>query len=361
MSIIKIVGRLPSGFSYARNMELILPFVEYSKRYRNCANEQRKHKIYTRWLAETRRRCKDSNDNGACCRKFTKVVSFKKLLDNESERLNSQSKRYNKSVDNNDNNDDGNDGDDDDGDDDDGDDDDGDDDDGDDDDGNDNYENDEDKDSGIDDDGGETLKRGTTNFYKNSCDAKNTMKYKKINDSNVDRASDVVNCAIDVVECNLADYKVDAVDNANRVLHELCDFCFRRNIDRREACIYCLFPLNLSSAAECELGTYVLLSVCYWEQQGEVDADANCFVVWKERMRVAWLLNNDANVAQKTYTFTSLPNLRCVQCRHAVVVPLSLCKKQNRISNKDFTFNLFCKICLFPLFAIKYKQIDTVF
>ncbi|QEI03659.1 hypothetical protein [Rachiplusia nu nucleopolyhedrovirus] len=129
-----------------------------------------------------------------------------------------------------------------------------------------------------------------------------------------------------------------------------CEFCYtKQHTKSSQFCGKCFFPLSLEKNIGQELSTYSIISVCFYEQlldEQENYTDITCStnrLVWQERLRFTWCMYESTSKLYK------IDLLQCIQCCAAVH-----CKQYNlrEVYYSSFSFNLFCKYCLFPLFKI---------
>ncbi|UJZ89053.1 ac52 [Erannis ankeraria nucleopolyhedrovirus] len=125
---------------------------------------------------------------------------------------------------------------------------------------------------------------------------------------------------------------------------DVCDFCYANVIKNSVVCRHCLFPLRTNFIDE-ELAMYTLLSVCYYEENYIKNnfQDQNSRNVWKQRLIMTWKMYDNCVNENKIYNVTQD---KCMQCGDA-----NSCI-DGRFEKRNFSFNLFCKTCLFPLFQI---------
>ena len=117
-------------------------------------------------------------------------------------------------------------------------------------------------------------------------------------------------------------------------------------------CTTCFFPLfSCTSLCVTDLKIFALLSVCYWESVHNGSFSDNLYVVWRERIRIAWNCETDNGNFFRHCEFIVKP-VRCVQC--------GLECSENDIKNlmvcRDFNFRLFCEQCLFPKFVCIHHE-----
>ncbi|ABF47373.1 ac52-like protein [Clanis bilineata nucleopolyhedrovirus] len=124
---------------------------------------------------------------------------------------------------------------------------------------------------------------------------------------------------------------------------KVCDFCCHVNTNAT-FCKECLFPLcsgsGKSDAVDDEMIMYWLISVSFWELNS--DNSLASMNVWRQRLKITWQMNHNF------YKMYTVIYRNCVQCH-------KLCENVYFRTNQ-FSFKLFCKDCLFPLFIIKTSQ-----
>ncbi|QYC92718.1 AC52 [Trabala vishnou gigantina nucleopolyhedrovirus] len=141
-----------------------------------------------------------------------------------------------------------------------------------------------------------------------------------------------------------------------------CDYCYMVTNDcKGVACDYCFFPFYEHLLMDKELATYVLLSACFYQENYVYRNNQEAPVlVWIMRLKLNWQMfadNNNYNNYNVDNTAKKNDNKRykiivkkCVQCDSI---------NDNVVVNStyvDFTLNIFCYKCLFPLFIIEYLQ-----
>ncbi|AGR56792.1 ac52 [Hemileuca sp. nucleopolyhedrovirus] len=138
--------------------------------------------------------------------------------------------------------------------------------------------------------------------------------------------------------------KNNGVDNhvGNNVV---CDFCYETVENELPVCRSCFFPL-CEQLMDKELALYTLLSVCFYEENGEclnvsqtvpVINDEK-YNVWTQRLKLTWqMYENEDKLYKIMYT-------HCVQCELPTIFL--------GYTTKNFNPNLFCRRCMFPLFVI---------
>lgn len=130
--------------------------------------------------------------------------------------------------------------------------------------------------------------------------------------------------------------------------HDQCVFCGTTDDCDRVGyfCSKCFFPLfYCDTCCITDSTVFALLSVCYWESSNRDDASHNLYVVWRERVRMAWYCELDALGYHKPRCNFAIDTKSCVQCHHreddAEIV--------DRVYS-EFDYRLFCEQCLFPRF-----------
>nr|AYU75232.1 hypothetical protein [Spodoptera littoralis nucleopolyhedrovirus] len=142
---------------------------------------------------------------------------------------------------------------------------------------------------------------------------------------------------------------------------ECCEFCGHKCSDEKERgvrgqegeyfCSKCFFPLfYCETRCATEWTVFALLSVYYWESSERRDGgevDYNLRVVWKERIKMAWMCERQqsrkedmccGNYIVKKYK-------ACVQCKH-----IDDHNYGEGMVFFDFDYKMFCEKCLFPRF-----------
>ncbi|AKR17348.1 hypothetical protein [Urbanus proteus nucleopolyhedrovirus] len=122
-----------------------------------------------------------------------------------------------------------------------------------------------------------------------------------------------------------------------------CEYCFKFNQNNIGFCQECLYPLNQMYPTIEDILTYCLLSVCFYEttkndtkQNGDI---LNLYKIYQERIKVA----HSTFVSQKNfYKRYVIVDEICAQCKNFNY-------KHTKMYN-DFSLELFCNYCLFPLF-----------
>lgn len=129
--------------------------------------------------------------------------------------------------------------------------------------------------------------------------------------------------------------------------HERCVFCGTTDADEDAGyfCSKCFFPLfYCDTCCITDSTVFALLSVCYWESASRDDGSHNLYVVWRERVRMAWHFELDALHYEEPHCGFVIDGAPCVQC-HLVANDESA-----GLVYSEFNYRLFCEKCLFPRF-----------
>ncbi|QED40564.1 hypothetical protein [Chrysodeixis includens nucleopolyhedrovirus] len=127
--------------------------------------------------------------------------------------------------------------------------------------------------------------------------------------------------------------------------NQTCDFCYKIQNGVR-FCSGCLFPLVLpENDIVQELSAYSIVSACFYEAVFNLESKDVTVIrpVWEQRIHFVWCMYDTSNKLCKIDNAES-----CVQC--------GLRRNDDEKNNDSlfyncFSFDLFCKQCLFPMFA----------
>nr|UQV25576.1 hypothetical protein [Spodoptera litura nucleopolyhedrovirus] len=170
---------------------------------------------------------------------------------------------------------------------------------------------------------------------------------------------------IDDVITIASELQDDRVEVYKRV--ERCEFCGNKcsESDGHERdkyfCSKCFFPLfYCETRCATEWTVFALLSVYYWESSERLDdgeTDYNLHVVWKERIKIAWmcerLQSRKENMCCGNYIVKKYK--ACVQCKH-----VDDRDHTEEMVFFDFDYTMFCKKCLFPRFECDLCQSNNL-
>ncbi|AAR28823.1 ORF59 [Leucania separata nucleopolyhedrovirus] len=115
----------------------------------------------------------------------------------------------------------------------------------------------------------------------------------------------------------------------------------------RHFCRTCFFPLfSCDNCCVMDSRIFALLSVYYWESVNKGCSSSNLYVVWRERIRIAWNFEMNSGDFFHRCQYVVKPD-RCVQCDLE-------CSDDDGSIYVNFDYRLFCEQCLFPRFVCLY-------